>query len=62
MKFLSLLLLQLSMITMVHANTSFKDSVKSKVETIWNNGDVVGFLSLYTSFSLLNLNASFDSN
>ena len=48
MRFLSFLILHFSIVTVAYANTSFMDSVKSKVETIWTQGDVVGYLPLYT--------------
>ncbi|MBM3348356.1 MAG: lipid IV(A) palmitoyltransferase PagP [Betaproteobacteria bacterium] len=48
MRFPLFLFFQLGIITLVHANTSLVDSVKSKVETIWAQGDVVGYLPLYT--------------
>lgn len=48
MKFFFFFFLNLCFISISHANTSLIDSVKSRVETIWNEGDVVGYLPLYT--------------
>jgi len=48
MKFFFFFFLNLCFISISHANTSLMDSVKSRVETIWNEGDVVGYLPLYT--------------